>query len=442
MKKHIIPSLIAAAVLSSTTAHAESIYEVYKLAKQHDPGLRAAAATYQAEKEGVTVTKGNLYPSISFNGNLGYSNTDSSSSNYNNTSNSLSLDLSYPIYSPALNYAVDAVEISSESAGISFTNSEEDLALTTLTEYFDLLIAQSTLQTTEALVKSTASQLDRAKKQYEVGLASITDLQDAQAEYDSVRVTELSARSSVSYAQKALYQRTGQEIKTIPQLSKDYPISLDPNMTVDSLIAKARIDNKELQILNLSVKSAENNINIQKANGRTPTVSITGSLSRTDNDYSSSAPSSMNDGATNTSSIGLGVSIPLYSGGAINASVRQATAQAMSTTEQRASSLQTIELNIRSLYLDLQTAVAQIDAQQQLIRSRTSALEATKAGYDVGTRNLVELLDAQSNLYDAQNTYEQYRYNFVVKKLNLLEATGDLTEDKIKELDKWLVAKN
>jgi|GEM_PF-279082 outer membrane protein len=441
MKKHIISSLIAAAVLSSTTAHAESIYEVYKLAKQHDPGLRAAAATYRAENESVTVTKGNLYPNISFSGNLGYSKIDGPSSDYSNQSNGLSLDMNYPIYSPALNYAVDAVELSYESAGISFDNTEEDLALTTLTEYFNLLIAQSTLQTTEALVKSTASQLDRAKKQYEVGLASITDLQDAQAEYDSVRVTELSARSDVSYAQKALFQRTGREIQSIPQLSKDYPILLDPTMTVDSLIAKAHRDNKELRILNLSVASAENNINIQKANGRTPTVSITGSLSRTDNDYRN-APTSLQDGATNTSSIGLAVSIPLYDGGAIEANVRQATAEAESTTEQRASSLQTIELNIRSLYLELQTAVAQIEAQQQLIRSRTSALEATTAGYDVGTRNLVELLDAQSNLFDAQNTYEQYRYNFVVKKLSLLEATGDLTEDKIKELDKWLIAKN
>jgi len=441
MKKHIISSLITAAVLSSTAVQAESIYEVYKLAKQNDPGLRAAAATYQAQKEGVTVTKGNLYPQISFSGSLGYTDVDSPSVEYDNNSNSLALELNYPIYSPALGYAVDAVEISSVSAGVSYENSEEDLALTTLTEYFNLLIAQSTLQTTEALVKSTASQLDRAKKQYEVGLASITDLQDAQAEYDAVRVTELSARSSVAYAQKALYQRTGRVINSIPTLSADYPIRLDPGMTVDALIAKAQKDNKELKILDLAVESAENNISIQKANGRTPTVAITGSLSRTDNDYSVTS-SSLASGATNTTALSLGVSIPLYSGGAINASVRQASAQAESAIEQKASSLQSIELNIRSLYLDLQTAVAQIEAQQQLIRSRNSALEATKAGYDVGTRNLVELLDAQSNLYDAQNTYEQYRYNFVLKQLSLLEATGDLTEDKIKQLDKWLVAQN
>ncbi len=440
MKKHIIPSLIAAAVLSSAPVQAESIYEVYKLAKQHDPGLRAAAATYRAENENLTVTRGNLYPSIGFKGNLGYTNTDAPSGNSDNVSNSLALELNYPIYSPALNYAVDDVELKYEIAGVDFDDAEENLALTTLTEYFNLLTKQSTLQTTQALVKSTESQLDRAKKQYEVGLASITDLQDAQAEYDSIRVTELSARSDVSYAQKALLQRTGREIKSIPQLAKDYPIRLDPSMTVDDLIAQAHQNNKELRALDLSVQRAENNISIQKANGRTPTVAITGSLSRSDSDTS---PSNGNqDGVRNTSSIGLGVSIPLYSGGAINASVRQASAQAEATFEQRASALQAIELNIRSLYLDLQTAVAQISAQQQLIRSRTSALEATKAGYDVGTRNLVELLDAQSNLFNAQNTYEQYRYNFVMKKLSLLEVTGDLTEDKIKELDKWLIAKN
>lgn len=322
MKKHIIPSLMVAAVLSSAPVQAESIYEVYKLAKQHDPGLRAAAATYRAENENLTVTRGNLYPSIGFKGNLGYTNTDAPSGHSDNVSNSLALELNYPIYSPALNYAVDAVELVYESAGVSFNDAEENLALTTLTEYFNLLIAQSTLQTTQALVKSTESQLDRAKKQYEVGLASITDLQDAQAEYDSIRVTELSARSDVSYAQKALLQRTGREINSIPQLAQDYPIRLDPSMTVDALIAQAHQHNKELRILNLAVQRAENNINIQKANGRSPTVAITGSLSRSDSDTS---PNNANqDGVRNTASVGVGISIPLYSGGAINASVRQA----------------------------------------------------------------------------------------------------------------------
>ena len=437
MKKHILSSLIAVAAMHGTNSQAESLFEVYKLAKQSDPGLRAAQATYQAQKESVTVSEGNLYPSLTFSGGLTYDKTDSPVYDDTGLAQSLSLDMNYPIYSPALNYAVDGVKLGSQSAELDLENTEEDLALTTLTEYFQLLIAQTTLQTTQAQVKATESQLDRAKKQYEVGLASITDLQDTQAEYDSVRVSELSARSDVAYAQQALYQRTGRIISSIPELAKDFPIRLDPNMTVESLIAKARRNNKDIQALDINVKTAENNISIQKASGRTPTVSLTGSLSHANYNYSPDRSST--DGNTEYASIGLGVSIPLYSGGAINASVRQAQALATAAQEQRASSLQSIELTIRSLFLELQTSVAQIAAQEQLVRSRTSALEATKAGYDVGTRNLVELLDAQSNLYDAQNSYETARYNFIIQRLNLLEVTGELTEEEIKGLDKWLV---
>ena len=439
MKKHILTSLITAAILNSTTGHAETLFEVYKLAKQSDPGLRAAQATYQAQKESVTVSEGNLYPSLTFSGGLTYDKTSSPVYDDDGLAQSLSLDMDYPIYSPALTYAVDGVKLGSQSAELSLENTEEDLALTTLTEYFQLLIAQATLKTTQAQVKATESQLDRAKKQYEVGLASITDLQDTQAEYDSVRVTELSARSDVAYAQQALYQRTGRTISSIPELADDFPIRLNADMTVDSLINKARRNNKDIQALDIDVQSAQNNISIQKASGRTPTVSLTGSLSHANYDYSPSRTST--NGNTEYASIGLGVSIPLYSGGAINASVRQAQASATAAEELRASALQSIELNIRSLVLELQTSVAQIAAQEQLIRSRTSALEATKAGYDVGTRNLVELLDAQSNLYDAQNSYETARYNFILQRLNLLEVTGELTEEEIKALDKWLVLK-
>jgi len=196
--------------------------------------------------------------------------------------------------------------------------------------------------------------------------------------------------------------------------------------------------NKSIQVLDLSVESAQNNIDIQKASGRVPTVSITGSLARTDNNYSTET-SSRQDGVTNTASIGLGVAIPLYSGGAISASVRQAVASAESVFESRASSIQDIELSIRSAVLQLKTLAAQVKAQQQVIRSSESALEATQAGYDVGTRNIVELLDAQSTYFDAKNTYEQLRYSFVLQQITLDQLTGDLSEEDIAKLNQWLI---
>ncbi|MCZ2720528.1 TolC family outer membrane protein [Marinomonas sp. 15G1-11] len=433
MKKHILATFIAAASISNL--YAESLFEVYKLAQEHDPSLRAAAATYDAQKEEVTITKGNLYPSITFNGNLGYTNSDSRSYDGSTLSNALSLNMNYPIYSPALGYAVDAVEINFDSAAINYENAKENLALISLTEYFDLLTAQATLKNTEAQVLSNASQLDRVKKQFDVGLVSITDLQDAQAAYDAVKVNSLSAYSSVLKAQQALFQRTGKQITSIPELSKGYKIQLDNDLTVEQLIKQAKVQNTDIKTLDLAVQAAEKNIQIEKSNGRSPTVVLTGALSQSDAD---SSPNKSSDGNSTDASIGIGVSVPLYKGGAINASVRKASSTAEAVRENRAAAIQTLELNLRSLYLDLETSVAQIEAQSQLVKSRTSALEATQAGYDAGIRNLVELLTAQSNLYDAQNTYQQLRYGFVVQKLNLLELTGNLSEDEIRKLGAWL----
>lgn len=438
MKKHIIASFIAAAV-ALPAAQAETLNQVYDLAKAHDPSLRAANASFRADKEQVEVTRGNLYPNISFSGNLGYTKTDpDNAESFNNTQNQLALNLDYPIYSPALDYGVDAVELTFASSGIALEQAQEQLIYNTLSDFFAVLTAQATLDTTRSQVKSYEGQLDRVKKQYEVGLVSITDLHDAQAAYDSVLVDELSAESDLTIALEALYQRTGQSIESIPRLSEDYPIVVDSSLNTDNLVQKAMAANKDVRILDLSVDSAQNNINIQKASGRVPTVAITGSLARTDNDYSVETQS-RSDGVTNTSSIGIGVSIPLYSGGAINASVRQAVASAESAVETRASSIQDIELNIRSAVLKLKTLAAQVRAQQQVIRSSQSALEATQAGYDVGTRNIVELLDAQSTFFNAKNTYEQLRYNFVIQQITLDQLTGDLGEEDIQALNKWLI---
>ncbi|TDO99633.1 TolC family outer membrane protein [Marinomonas balearica] len=436
MKKHIISALVTAAACSAPL-HAETLFEVYQLAKAHDPSLRSAAATYRSEQESVTSTKGGLYPSLTFSGSLGYAHTDAPSSEFDTTSNSLAVNLSYPIYSPALNYAVDAVEIQLDSAGVDLEDAEEELALNTLKEYFKLLIAKATLETVEAQVTSTASQLERVQKQYDVGLVSITDLQDAKAEYDSIRVTELSAKSDVVLAQETLQQRTGKTLSDIPVLSEQYPIKVDPSITADSMIKKAKQSNKSLRSLELAVNAAEKNVDIQKSNGRVPTFAITGSLSRTDESYD--GITSTSDGVTNNAQVALGVTIPLYSGGSMSAKVRQATASAEAAYETKASILQTIELSIRGAVLGLQTTAAQVEAQRQLIVSRKSALEATQAGYDVGTRNLVELLSAQSNLYSAQSTYETLRYNFVIQQVELYELTGELTLDKINELNSWLV---
>ena len=436
MRKHLVALLVAAATVP---AHSETLLEVYKLALSHDPSLRAAAATYRADQQQVEVTRGNLYPSISLSGSLGYTKTDpEDAQSFDNTQNQVAVNLDYPIYSPALEYGVDATEISLKSSGVALEQAKEQLIYETLSDYFQVLTAQATLDTIRSQVKSYAGQLDRVKKQYEVGLVSITDQQDAQSAYDSILVTELNAESELTIALETLRQHTGRTITSIPKLSKDYPIEVQDTLDSRELLGVALLNNKDIRTLDLSVEAAETNIDIQKASGRTPVVSITGSVARTENDYNRQS-ASRRDGTTNTSSIGLGVAIPLYNGGAINASIRQAAASAEAAVESRANSIQDIELSIRNAVLQLRTLAAQVKAQNQAIVSAESALEATQAGYDVGTRNIVELLDAQSTFFDAKNTYEQLRYNFVLQQITLQRLTGQLGESDVEQLNQWLL---
>jgi len=436
MKKKILATFITLATASSMNAQAENLLEVYKLAKVNDPGLRSAAASFNSEKEEVVITKGSLFPDISFDADLGYTDTNADYGDSDTNSNSLEVSLDYPIYSPALGYAVDAVEINFTSSGVDYANTEEDLSYESVSAYFDLLTEISNVNIAQAQAKATASQLDQVKKQYEVGQVAITDLHSAQAEYDSNTVDIISAEADMINAQETLRQLTGKLITDVLDLSNDYPIEMAPGRSIGFYVNLAKKQNKDIQSLKLASQYAQTNIDIQKSNGRVPTVTIKGSITRSDND---SSPTANSDGDSLTSYIGVNVNIPLYQGGAIDANVRQSVYDSIEAEENLEDGIQNTELAVRSLYRDLKTSVAQIAAQKQLIISYSSSLEATQAGYEVGTRNIVELLDAQSDLYDSQGTLEQLRYSFAVKQMSLLEYTGELDKSKISELNSWLV---
>lgn len=436
MKKTIFTSFIILSTAYSAYTHAENLLEVYKLSKANDPGLRSAAANYNAEKEEVVITRGSLFPEISFDADLGYTQTNADYGDIETNSNSLEISLDYPIYSPALGYAVDAVEINFDRSAIDYANKEEDLSYESISAYFDLLTEISNLNIAKAQAKATESQLDQVKKQFEVGQVAITDLHTAQAEYDSNIVDIISAQADMINAQETLRQLTGKLITDVFDLSSDYPISMDSGKKAGFYVDLAKQQNKDIKNLKLSHNYAQTNIEIQKSNGRVPTVTIKGSITRSDNDNS---PSASSDGDSLAAYIGINVNIPLYQGGAIDAKVRQSVYDSIAAEENLEEGIQSTELAVRSLYRELKTSVAQIAAQKQLIISYSSSLEATQAGYEVGTRNIVELLDAQSDLYDSQGTLEQLRYRFVVKKMSLLEYTGELNEGKINKLNTWLV---
>jgi len=437
MKRNIITLIAAVSVTLSMETAAEGLLEIYQLSKQNDSGLKAAESIFNAEKEAVNISRGSLFPEITLSGSLGYAKTqDDSSTDTTTESNSVELGLNYPIYSSALGYAVDIVKLDYEGAKADYSNAEEDLTYETLEAYFDLLTQESNLKIANSQAAAISSQLQKVKKQFEVGQVAITDVHTSQAEYDSNLVDILNAEANVTNAQETLRQLTGKLITNIPDLAIDYPITMDNVKAASYYVEIAKHQNKNIKALKLDYESASTNINLQKASGRSPTLSLSGSIKVSD---SEATPASNNDGSTTTSNIALTLSIPLYEGGAINASVRQAVANAEAVRESLNDKLQDTELAVRKQYRLLQSTVAQTSAQKQLITSFSSLLKATEAGYNAGTRNVVDLLDAQSDLFDAQGVLEQLRYQFVLQRLSLLEYAGELNEEEVKKLDAWLV---
>lgn len=437
MKKSFIRLCIALTTVSSLNANAEGLLQIYQLAQKNDAGLKSAKATYQAKAEAVDVSRGSLFPSLSLSGNLGYSSTEPENANTSTDvdTSSITLDLSYPIYSSALGSAVKVVKLNYKSAGIDYANAEEDLAYETLNAYFDVLTQRSNLQIAKTHSKATASQLKKVKQQFAVGQVAITDVHASQAEYDANQVTVLTSEADLANAEEALYRLTGQRVTKLNDLAKDYPIVLEQGKTASYYVEKAHKQNKDLLLLKVAYENALANIKLQKSNGRSPTLVLSGSIS---SDDKTSTPTSVTDGASTTSAVNLTLSMPLYEGGAINASVREATSNANAIKESLNDALQNTELAVNTLYRTLKTSVAQIAAQQQLIKSYSSVLKATETGYSVGTRNIIDLLDAQSDLFDAQGTYQQLRYNFVLQQFSLLEYVGELNEEAIVKLDNWM----
>lgn len=439
MKKNRTFLIAAITAAFSLPTSAEGLLEIYQLAKQNDSSVKAAEQLFRAEEEAVNISRGALYPQLSFSGSS--SHTTYLEAEYEayegatSTTNSVSLDLSYPIYSSALGYAVDVVESSYDNAQVDYENAIEDLTYTTLEAYFDLLTQQSNLNIATTKIKATESQLQRVKKQFNVGQVAITDVHNFQAQYDANSVEVLTAESSVIDAQEALQRLTGKLITNIPDLAQNYPISMENQKTADEYVELASLNNKTIQALRFDYERADANISLQKASGRSPTLALSGSIASSDTETD---PADSDDGTYTTSTLTLSLSLPLYEGGAINASVRQAVANAEAAKEMLANQIKVTEQSIRKQYRALQTTVAQIAAQKQLITSYTSVLKATEAGYNAGTRDVVDLLDAQSDLFDSQGTLAQLRYQFVLQRLALLEGVGALNEEAITDLDKWL----
>lgn len=419
------------AVVLCDPVSAEDLVQVYQQAMDSDPVLKAAAANREALQETKPQARALLLPNAEVAAEQGrtFGVVGGSSGKSEFNSHNYVISLNQVIYNRGNLVQQRLADAVVSQSDIDFRNTQNELILRISQGYFGVLAALDNLSYATAEKNAFARQLEQANRRFEVGLATITDVYDAQARFDAAVSQEIDATNKLADARELLRQLTGQEYAQLNLLSERMPLALPKPNDPEEWVRVALENNLKLRSASFNVDQARENIQLQKA-GHYPTLGLRASRSDFDN--------SITD--TNSSQVNLELSIPLYSGGAVSSRSRQAAynyeASRQSLENQQRDTIRTV----RNAYRGQETAISQIKALDQTRVSTRSALEANQAGYEVGTRTIVDVLDAERNVYLAERNYAAARYSYIANYLTLRQAAGQLSEQDIVEINGWLGA--
>lgn len=440
------------AVASSFSA-AETLLEIYELALRNDPQRKADIAAYEAGKEAVKISRAGILPLVRGSGSYNDSESDTVGTRFSfdpltnsigiqpvdqteeSTRDGWSVSLTQPLFDMGAWYSYKQGGKRSEIAEANFGASQQTFIIRVADAYINVLRAIDTLETTLAERRALESQLEQTRQRFEVGLTAITDVHEAQARYDSVNANTLLAQGQLGIAFEALEVLTGEAPDSIAPVSDNFPVSPPTPANREDWVNFALANNYALQASKLSAEAARYSALVAKSQ-HYPTLS--GTVSVSNNNSESQGQFGPSDTTTDGNSASLSLDIPIYSGGRVSAQRRQAYQQQIQSQEQYNTTQRQTVQSARSFHLTVVTAVSQVEARQQQIISSQSALEATQAGYEVGTRNLVDVLLAQQALYQAQRAYTTALYDYIISTLRLKETAGTLTPDDIEQLNQFL----
>ncbi|MBK9132147.1 MAG: TolC family outer membrane protein [Gammaproteobacteria bacterium] len=433
-------SCVSAVVLSfgSFTAIAENLGDVYQLALRNDPVLKSAAAARDAALEARPQSRALLYPALSFS--AGYDRTREDVKEIGVGTPGVStfdsrvyaLSLNQPLFNRDYFVRLRQADATVAQADAVYHASEQDLIVRVAAAYFGLLAADDNLEFARAEKNAIEQQLEQAKQRFDVGLIAITDVHEAQAAFDLAKAREIVATNQLASSREALYEITAQAIDTVAPLGARIPLASPDPADIEHWGQVALEQNFALLAAQFAEESARQEVSRQRA-GHYPTLDLTASLSRANDDGGVTGETDVED-----RTIGLQFTLPLYLGGAVNSRTREAAYRLTQAREDVVSQRRAILRQTRDAYLAVVAGINSVNAFEQARVSAQSALDATQAGFDVGTRTTVDVLAAQRDLFAAQREYAQSRYDYILNLLRLKQASGLLVPPDVEEINRWL----
>jgi len=338
--------------------------------------------------------------------------------------------LTQPVYHHDYWVGLRQADATVAQAEADYGVAKQDLMIRLASGYFDLLAAQDNLDFARAEKEATARQLEQAKQRFEVGLIAITDVHEAQAQYDLTVAQEISADNLLANAREALQEITGQYEETPQLLQDDIPLLSPEPADIEQWVAKATEQNLSLKSAQFASSVASEEVNRQRS-GHFPTLDVVASKNYSD---SNSAFGSERE----SEQISLQLNVPLFAGGAVSSRTRQAAYRAEAAKQTLLQTRRGVVRQARNAYLGVIAEISRVKALNQAVISSAKANEATQAGFEVGTRTIVDVLLSQRELFRAKRDYARSRYDYILNTLRLKQAAGSLTHSDIAAVNKWL----
>lgn len=432
----------------------DTLADIFELALENDPTLKAAEATYRANLETEKITRSALLPQI--NATYSYSETDTDSSGSSRTGNFISTtdsntdietdswgaSLSQTLFDLSAWYTFRGGKETTRQAEAQLAADQQDLIVRVAEAYFNVLRALDNLEASKAEERATQRQLEQTQQRFDVGLIAITDVHEAQAASDLAVVQRLTDEGALGTAYEALTVLTGKSHSNLHLLNEDYPVINPEPMSRDQWVQFALENNYSLKAALYRAESALQQARSRKM-GHAPTV--TAQVAYSDDDTNGDYTDFINDNQfpldseSDGTTWSINFNLPIYSGGGVSAQRRQAYEQFNAARQDEINTRRSVVQQTRTEHLNVITDVQRVKARSQSIISSRSALEATQAGYEVGTRNVVDVLQAQRVLFAALRDYANSRYDYILDLLQLKRQAGNLTPQDIYNLNKWLV---
>jgi len=431
----------------TSSASANDLVAIYQQAVESDHQFKADIADSRATIEQKNIALAGLLPTIVGRATQTETATETNTADIRfvdfdsgNTINPIestdtrySVSLTQPLFNLSVWHNYKAGQTAKDIAEAQVQTAQQSLILRVASAYFEALEASDRLDNNVAEEEAFEQQLEQSRQRFEVGLSAITEVHESQASYDSAVARRLGAEGELGIAFEALEVLTGETYTSIAGIKEGFeainPIPAERQQWVE----RALENNAALETARANAKASDQMAKSARA-AHLPTLELSASY----NDSESESNLVRNNGATDSEVIGFTLNVPIFTGGATSASRRQAKQQAIQARQTYLGQRRNVTQNARSNYLSVITSVATVRALKQAIVSNQSALEATQAGYSVGTRDLVDVLNAQRGLYQARQNYFNALYTYILNSLRLKETAGILNQDDLVQLNNWL----